>query len=260
VLKCVVNVSEGRNQAILNALAQSCAGDLLDIHSDPDHNRSVFTLIGVDAPRALARAAAARLNINDHIGVHPRIGVVDVVPFVPLIDSTIREAHIARDEFVTWAVTDLEIPCFIYGTERTLPDIRKTAWTTLMPDAGPRLPHPTAGAMCVGVREPLVAYNLWLEDVDLVTTRRIASSVRTAEIRALGLQIGAFTQVSVNLIQPMIMGPNDVYDAVSQYAAVHHAELVGLLPAAVLANIPRARWEDLDLSVEQTIEWRLANR
>ena len=260
MLECVINVSEGRNQAILDALAQSCAGDLLDIHSDPDHNRSVFTLVGVDAPRALTRAAVTALNINDHAGVHPRIGVVDVVPFVPLVDSTMHDAHVARNEFVTWAATELEIPCFLYGTERTLPDIRKTAWTSLMPDAGPLVPHSTAGAICVGVREPLVAYNLWLKDVDLVTTRHIASSVRTAEIRALGLQIGAFTQVSVNLIQPMNTGPDDVYDAVSQYAAIHHAELVGLLPASVLATVPRAQWEDLDLSVEQTIEWRLTNR
>jgi glutamate formiminotransferase len=260
VLECVINVSEGRNQAILNALAQSCASDLLDIHSDPDHNRSVFTLVGVDAPRALARAAVAALNINDHAGVHPRIGVVDVVPFVPLIDSTMHDARVARDEFITWATTELEVPCFLYGTERTLPDIRKTAWTTLLPDAGLHSPHSTAGAMCVGIREPLVAYNLWLEDVDLATTRRIASAVRTAEIRTLGLQVGAFTQVSVNLIQPMISGPNDIYDAVSQHVTVHHAELVGLLPASVLSAIPRARWEDLDLSVEQTIEWRLTNR
>ena len=260
MLECVINISEGRNHAIIDALAQSCAGDLLDIHSDPDHNRSVFTMVGVDAPRALARAAVSALSLSDHSGVHPRIGVVDVVPFVPLVDSTMHDARIARDDFATWAAAELGVPCFLYGTERTLPDIRKTGWTSLMPDVGPHVPHLTAGAMCVGVREPLVAYNLWLENIDLETTRRIASSVRTTSIRTLGLQIGAFTQVSVNLIQPMIAGPNDVYEAVSQYATVHHAELVGLIPASVLAVIPRTRWEDLDLSVEQTIEWRVTNR
>ena len=260
MLECVINVSEGRNHAILESLAQSCAGDLLDIHSDPDHNRSVFTMVGVDAPRALARAAVSALSLNDHSGVHPRIGVVDVVPFVPLVNSTMHDARIARDEFATWAASELDVPCFLYGAERTLPDIRKEAWTSLMPDVGSHAPHPTAGAMCVGVREPLVAYNLWLEDVDLATTRRIAAAVRTANIRTLGLQVGTFTQVSVNLIQPMISGPNDVFSAVSQHATVHHAELVGLLPASVLATIPRDRWEDLDLSVEQTIEWRLTNR
>jgi glutamate formiminotransferase len=260
VLECVINISEGRNHAIIDSLAQSCAGDLLDIHSDPDHNRSVFTLVGVEAPRALARAAVATLSLGDHSGVHPRIGVVDVVPFVPLVDSTMHDAQKARDEFAAWATEELHVPSFLYGTERTLPDIRKNAWTSLFPEVGSKVPHATAGAMCVGVREPLVAYNLWLENVDLETTRRIASVVRTASIRTLGLQVGAFTQVSVNLIQPMISGPNDVYEAVSQHVKVHHAELVGLLPASVLATIPRARWEDLDLSVERTIEWRVTNR
>ncbi len=260
MLECVINISEGRDQAIIDSLAQSCARDLLDIHSDPDHNRSVFTMVGVDAPRALARAAVSALSLSDHSGVHPRIGVVDVVPFVPLVDSTMHDAQKARDEFAAWAAEELHVPSFLYGSERTLPDIRKNAWTSLMPDVGLHVPHPTAGAMCVGVREPLVAYNLWLEDVDLATTRRIATAVRTANIRTLGLQVGAFTQVSVNLIQPMISGPNDVYEAVSQHMKVHHAELVGLLPASVLAVIPRTRWEDLDLSVEQTIEWRVTNR
>ncbi len=260
MLECVINISEGRNYAVIDSLAQSCAGDLLDIHSDPDHNRSVFTMVGVHAPRSLTRAAVSALNVNDHSGVHPRIGVVDVVPFVPLIESTMHDARLARDEFTAWASAELDVPCFLYGTERTLPDIRKTAWTSLMPDVGSHVPHPTAGAICVGARDPLVAYNLWLKDVDLATTRRIASAVRTANIRTLGLQIGTFTQVSVNLIQPMISGPNDVFTAVSQHATVHHAELVGLLPASVLATIPRTRWEDLNLSVEQTIEWRLTNR
>lgn len=217
-------------------------------------------MVGVDAPRALARAAVSASSLNDHSGVHPRIGVVDVVPFVPLVDSTMNDARIARDEFAAWAASELDVPCFLYGRERTLPDIRKTAWTSLVPDVGSDVPHPTAGAMCVGAREPLVAYNLWLEDVDLATTRRIAASVRTANIRTIGLQVGTFTQVSVNLIQPMISGPNDVFSAVSQHTTVHHAELVGLLPASVLATIPQTRWEDLDLSVEQTIEWRLSNR
>ncbi len=260
MLECVINVSEGRNTAILDALAQSCAGDLLDVHSDSDHNRSVFTMVGIDAPRALARAAFSALSLSAHSGVHPRIGVVDVVPFVPLVNSTMHDAQKARDEFAAWAAEELNVPSFLYGTERTLPDIRRNAWTSLLPDVGPHVPHPAAGAMCVGVREPLVAYNLWLEAVDLAATRRIASAVRTASIRTLGLQVGAFTQVSVNLIQPMIAGPSEVFDAVAQHAAVHHAELVGLLPASVLATISRDRWEDLDLSVEQTIEWRLTNR
>jgi glutamate formiminotransferase / 5-formyltetrahydrofolate cyclo-ligase len=259
VLECVINISEGRDPDVIAALSAGLAGDLLDVHSDPDHNRSVFTLIGEIAPRTLTSTAVQLLDVNSHDGVHPRLGVVDVVPFVPLEGSTFDDAVRARHDFATWATTFLQIPIFLYGPERTLPYVRKHAWKDLQPDVGPLAPHDTAGALCVGVRPPLVAYNLWLENIDLAQTRNIASAVRSPDIRTLGLQVGDYTQVSVNLINPMNSGPSDIYDAVAQRATIHHAELVGLLPAAVLANIPRHRWEALDVSQEQTIEWRLRN-
>mgnify|MGYP000671952334 CR=1 FL=1 len=241
MLECVINISEGRNHAIIDSLAQSCAGGLLDIHSDPDHNRSVFTLVGVEAPRALARAAVAAICLSDHSGVHPRIGVVDVVPFVPLVESTMHDAQKARDEFAAWAAEELHVPSFLYGTERTLPDIRKNAWASLFPEVGLNVPHPTAGAMCVGMREPLVAYNLWLEDVDLEKTRRIASAVRTASIRTLGLQVGTFTQVSVNLIQPILL-----------------RLLQGTRHLALLRT-PLLRTEVVGLNQQQVSGWRLVH-
>jgi glutamate formiminotransferase len=259
VLECVINISEGRDPGVIAALSDGLGDNLLDVHSDPDHNRSVFTLIGEEAPRTLTSTAVQLLNMTEHDGVHPRLGVVDVVPFVPLEGSTIEDALRARQDFATWATTSLHIPIFLYGQERTLPFVRAHAWKDLQPDIGPLAPHHTAGAMCVGVRPPLVAYNLWLENVDLVQTKNIASAVRSADIRTLGLQIGAYTQVSINLINPMNAGPLDAYDAVAQHAPIHHAELVGLLPTAVLAIIPRDRWEALDVSMEQTIEWRLRN-
>ncbi len=259
MLECVINISEGRDPGIIAALSDGLGDNLLDVHSDPDHNRSVFTLIGEEAPRTLTSTAVQLLDMTQHDGVHPRLGVVDVVPFVPLEGSIIDDALRARHDFATWATTSLQVPIFFYGPERTLPHVRAHAWKDLQPDIGPLTPHHTAGAMCVGVRPPLVAYNLWLENVDLVKTRNIASAVRSADIRTLGLQVGAYTQVSINLINPMNAGPLDAYDAVARHAPIHHAELVGLLPAAVLANIPRDRWEALDVSKEQTIEWRLRN-
>ena len=259
MLECVINISEGRDPGIIAALSDGLGDNLLDLHSDPDHNRSVFTLIGEEAPQTLTSTAVQILEITQHAGVHPRLGVVDVVPFVPLEGSTIEDALRARQDFATWATTSLHIPIFFYGQERTLPYVRAHAWKDLQPDIGPLAPHHTAGAMCVGMRPPLVAYNLWLEKVDLVQTKNIASAVRSADTRTLGLQVGAYTQVSINLINPMKAGPLDAYDAVAQHAPIHHAELVGLLPAAVLANIPRHRWEALDVSKEQTIEWRLRN-
>jgi glutamate formiminotransferase len=166
----------------------------------------------------------------------------------------------ARNNFAQWAADVLKVPCFLYGPEQTLPFIRKHAWRDVFPDYGPRTAHPTAGAICVGARDPLIAYNVWLRDIDLAQTKNIAARIRRNELRTLGLRVGNVTQVSMNLIQPDFVGPMQAYDAVAQQVKIDHAELVGLLPAAVLAEIPRDRWEQLDLSVEKTIEWRLANR
>lgn len=260
MLECVINVSEGRNIAVLTDLATTVSHQLLDVHTDSEHHRSVFTLVGDDAAQSLTQLAVHSLSLENHHGVHPRFGVVDVVPFVPLIGSTMADALVARNEFAQWAADVLEVPCFLYGPEQTLPHIRKYAWREVLPDSGPRTPHPTAGAICVGAREPLIAYNVWLRDIDLAQTKNIAAHIRTNELRTLGLQVGEFTQVSMNLIKPDFVGPMQAYDAVAELVKIDHAELVGLLPAAVLAEIPRDRWEQLDLSMEKTIEWRLANR
>lgn len=258
MLECIVNVSEGKDSVRLAALAAPLGGDLLDVHTDADHHRSVFTMVGTRAPRILARAAVASLDIGSHAGVHPRVGVVDVVPFVALEPSTFADALAARDDFARFAADELGVPCFLYGPERTLPDVRRRAFRDLPPDIGPPTPHPTAGAMCVGAREALVAYNVWLADAPLEVARTIAREIRSAEVRALGLQVGRFTQVSMNLVDPLRVGPEAVYDFVADRAAVERAELVGLVPSRVLAAIPRARWELLDLSAERTIESRVA--
>ena len=125
MLECVVNISEGRNRDVLRQLAQACADELLDMHIDPDHNRSVFTLLGIDAPRRLARQAVELLQLETHQGVHPRLGVVDVVPFVPLDGSTMDDAIAERDAFAQWVSSELSVPCFLYGSERSLPDVRR---------------------------------------------------------------------------------------------------------------------------------------
>ena len=257
-----MNVSEGRRAGILEVLAAAVAGCLLDVHSDPHHNRSVFTLGGdgvEDAARALAAEAVARLDLREHEGVHPRIGVVDVVPFVPLGATPLSDAVAARDRFAAWAGATLGVPCFLYGPNRSLPDVRRGAFREVASDTGPAEPHPSAGGCAVGAREVLVAYNVWLAEPDVVSARAIAAAVRGPGIRALGLQVGDRVQVSMNLIAPHELGPAEAYDAVASRAAVQGAELVGLLPEAVLAAVPRPRWAELDLSDERTIEARLAS-
>lgn len=265
MLECVVNVSEGRDTDLLSSLSGAAGPELLDVHTDPDHNRSVFTLVGTDAPRRLAMAAVSALDISRHEGVHPRLGVVDVVPFVPLAGSTMADALAARDEFARWAADELGVPCFLYGPDRTLPEVRRRAWRDLAPDVTPvgnDAPHPTAGAMCVGARNILVAWNVWL-DADLDTAREIARRVRTGSIRTLGLQTGRYVQVSINLVDPLAHGPAEAWDAVAVEAqslgtVVMRSELVGLVPRAVLDATEESRWEELDLSIDRTIEARLA--
>ena len=259
-----MNISEGRDTALLAELDDACGGDLLDRHTDPHHHRSVFTLVGEEAPRRLASAAVARLDLSTHEGVHPRLGVVDVVPFVPLAGSSMDEALAARDAFAGWAVAELGVPCFLYGPERSLPEVRRRAWRDLAPDMTPDRrpdgPHPTAGSTCVGARDVLVAYNVWLAAADVALARAIAAEVRGPAIRALGLAVGDRVQVSMNLIRPDEVGPTQAYDLVAARAPVAGAELVGLLPGRVLDAIPPRRWSELDVATSRTLEARLARR
>ncbi|MEA2826516.1 MAG: glutamate formiminotransferase / 5-formyltetrahydrofolate cyclo-ligase [Actinomycetota bacterium] len=263
MLECVVNVSEGRDGAVLSAIAAAGGRCLLDLHSDAHHHRAVLTLAGdgvEDAARAVTAAAVARLDLRTHQGVHPRLGVVDVVPFVPLAGSGLDEALAARDRFLAWAAAELDLPGFAYGPERSLPEVRRTAFAGLAPTAGPPVPHATAGAVCVGARPVLVAYNVWLAGATGVDEARgVAAAVRRPGlVRALGLDVGGRAQVSMNLVEPLKVGPADAFDAVGALVAVDGAELVGLVPAAVLDAVPRRRWAELDLGPSRTIEGRLA--
>ena len=260
MLECVVNVSEGRDLGLLARLDDVCGADLLDRHTDGHHHRSVFTLVGTDAPRQLARAAVAHLDLRLHQGVHPRLGVVDVVPFVPLEGSSMADAVAARDAFSAWCAAELGVPCFRYGPERSLPDVRRGAWHGLGPDDGPAVPHPSAGATCVGARPVLVAYNVWLAEPDLKLARRVAAAVRGPALRTLGLLVGERVQVSMNLVAPDELGPAKAFDLVAAHAAVAGAELVGLLPRRVLGRVSPDRWPELDLGDDRTIEARLDAR
>jgi glutamate formiminotransferase len=262
VLECVVNVSEGERADVIRTIAEAAGRCLLDVHSDADHGRSVLTLAGPGveaAARAVTAAAVERLDLHAHHGVHPRFGVVDVVPFVPLAGSTMEAAVAARDAFAAWAAAELDLPCFLYGLDCALPEVRRGAFVTLAPDLGPEDPHPTAGGCAVGARNPLVAYNLWLQPpADVALAKRIAADLRGPAVRTLALGFDSHVQVSCNLIEPAAVGPGAVFDAVAERAAVARGELVGLVPTSVLDAEDPARWALLDLDPSRTIEARLA--
>jgi glutamate formiminotransferase len=171
---------------------------------------------------------------------------------------------VLRDDFARWLGTQLAVPAFVYGPlpdggVGTLPDLRRRAFRSLSPDAGPDRPHATAGACAVGARRVLVAYNVWVSS--LAVARRVAPAVRGPSVRALGLAVGDRAQVSCNLIDPLTVGPEQLYDAVVALAApdgeVLGAELVGLLPRAVLGGIAPARWAELGVDEGRTVEARL---
>ncbi len=263
MLECVVNLSEGRNRAVVDRAAGSAEAAgcrVLDVHVDAWHHRCVLTLAdpclerGV---RAVAEQAVASIDLSAHRGAHPRLGALDVVPFVPLGTSTLEDAISARDSFARWAAGTLGIPCFVYGPERTLPELRRQAFSTLAPVAGPSRPHPTAGATAVGARGPLVAYNLWLDDTDLAEARAIASALRSPAVMALAFDLGGRTQLSFNLVDPARVGPDVVFDVVAQRRPISKPELVGLIPEAALLRIPPKRWPELGLEGSQTIEARI---
>jgi glutamate formiminotransferase len=280
--ECVINISEGRDGAVIDTVARAGGVGLLDLHRDADHHRSVLTLGGpLDeievAARSVAEAAVAAVDLRSHTGVHPRLGAIDVVPFVPLDTGSAggegwSRALAARDRFAEWAGSTLALPCFLYGPERSLPEIRRRAFDSLAPDRGPSRPHPTAGACAVGVRPALVAYNVWITDgregqpsTALSVARQLAASLRSAEVRTLGLLMPDGAQVSCNLIDPATTSIADLYDAVATGAAaqgcsVTRAELVGLLPEVALHSAPPTRWSQLDLAEDRTIEYRMALR
>lgn len=260
MLECVVNVSEGRDPTVLAALDAACGVDLLDRHTDRDHHRSVFTVVGEQAPRALAAAAVERIDLRAHAGVHPRIGVVDVVPFVPLGEASLADAVAARDRFAAWAAGELGVPCYRYGPERSLPEVRRAVREGAPPDVPATHPRAGAGACAVGARPVLVAYNVWLAEPDRERAEAAAAAVRGPGLRALGLAVGERVQVSMNLVDPAVVGPAEAYDRVAAEVAVAGAELVGLVPEGVLRAVPEARWAELDLAPERTIEARLARR
>ncbi len=271
IIECVPNLSEGRRPEVMSALAAAAKVDgvaLLDVSSDPDHNRIVLTMAGDDpalqtAVSALIEAAVSTIDLTAHTGVHPRMGAVDVVPFVPL-RGTSMEACVTLARKVAQEIAErCSIPSFLYGEAATTPErhrlerIRQASCAQRggmiaapdgAPDFGPLTPHPTAGVAAIGARPLLVAYNVELASGGLEAARAIASAVRERDgglpgVKALGLMLAgrAVPQVSMNLVDLDRTSIRDAYDTVVREAErlgteVSVSEIVGLAPRKVLAQ------------------------
>lgn len=266
----VPNVSEGRDDGRIGELADAFARgiELLDTHSDPDHNRSVFTVAGTpgslaQALGAGAAAAVEAIDMGSHEGAHPCIGALDVCPVVWLRDED-REAARAEALAVAERIgADLDIPVFLYGDLASDPERSERAFFRrgglaeltermktgeLTSDHGPGAPHPTAGATLVTARPPLVAFNVALDTDDVEVARAIADRLREdggglAGVRAIGLATGDRAQVSTNIHDSVAVPLSHVAERIRDLAAEHgarpvDAELVGLAPQAALEEFP----------------------
>lgn len=293
LLESIPNVSEGTRLDVLDVLAAAAAAapaaSLLDRTADPSHNRSVFTIAGTregvrHAVLALAEVAVAQIDLRAHRGVHPRLGAIDVVPFVPLHGATMADA-VALAHQVGRAIAERhDVPVYLYEEAATAPGRRrlenvrrgqfeglagKMARPEWMPDFGPPRPHPTAGATAVGARMALVAFNVNLATDRLDTAMAIARRVRESSgglphVKALGLMVKDRTaQVSMNLTNYERTPVHEAFEAVKREAArlgttVLGSELIGLIPAAALAGTSFAELQLPPGAASQVLETRLA--
>lgn len=292
-VECVPNISEGRRLDIVEAMATSVREargvHLLDQTSDPDHNRSVLTLAGAPtsltaAVLALFDAAIAAIDLRTHRGVHPRVGAVDVVPFVPVGNVTMTTCvELARDTAAEVA-RRFEIPVYLYEEaavsheRRNLADIRRGQFEGLTeklqspgwaPDFGPRRPHPTAGATIIGARRPLVAFNVNLDTDQLDVAVAIARAVRHRDgglpfVKAMGVPLvgRGLVQVSMNLTNVDVTPPHLAFEAVQAEARrrgvrVHGSELIGLMPASAVAAAAAAHLQLSAFGPAQVLETRV---
>ena len=266
-LLAVPNVSEGRDPAALEAIGAAFVGGgarLLDVHSDPDHHRSVFTLAGAPGQLAAAvlagaREAIARIDVAAHAGVHPRVGALDVAPIVHLNDATRGAACAEALVLGDLLGRELDLPVLLYGAlagGRTRAELRRDGpeglgerlrGGELHTDFGPAERHPAGGVALVGARPPLAAFNLELAaPATLGDAKWIAARIREdgpeglAGVRALGVELAArgAAQVSTNVEDPTATPLAAVVEAVQAHAPVAAAELVGLAPAAAFEGFP----------------------
>jgi glutamate formiminotransferase/formiminotetrahydrofolate cyclodeaminase len=260
LVECVPNFSEGRDTATIEALRSAVTGvsgvQLLDVQSDPAHNRSVFTFVGnpeavVDAAFAAMRVAAERIDLTQHSGEHPRMGATDVVPFVPITAATMDDCVALARRLGERVGNELQIPVFLYARAATraervlLPEVRKGEFEgmrgrALEPDYGPTRVHATAGATAIGARPFLVAFNVYLDTQEIAVAKEIAKQIRTSSgglpgVQASGFIVDGLAQVSMNLLDIDITSPAVVFNAIKaraekQGVGVQYSEIVGLIP------------------------------
>ncbi len=294
LIECVPNFSEGRDESSIDALVSvidSVPGSaVLHRTSDADHNRSVITFAGttesvVESAVRAARVAAERIDLNRHTGVHPRLGALDVLPFVPLAGATLAQCAEIAHEAGQRIWQELRIPVYFYeaaalhASRVKLEDVRRGEFEALRrrgeeavnkrPDLGGPALHPTAGAVIAGARKLLIAFNVVLKSTNIVIAKSIARRIRASSggfpgVKALGLplQSRGLVQVSMNLTDLEQTPPRIVYAEIARLAAeanveIEESELIGLIPRKALENTSPEELRLKDFDEERILENRL---
>ncbi len=292
ILECVPNISEGRDPDRISSITEEIKKHpkvkLLDVSSDKDHNRSVFTFLGEpqdvkEAALSFSSKAIELIDMRSHRGGHPRMGAVDVVPFIPIQGIEMKEAVDAAREFGK-ELGERGISVFFYEEaalspeRKELPYIRKGEYEGLeeklrdprwIPDEGPAAFNPKSGATVVGARFPLVAYNVNLKTRDLNLAKEIAKKVRFKDggfpqVRAMGINLEekGLVQVSMNLTNYQVTDMPAVYEFIKEEAdqrgvEVEDSEIIGLVPLTVLEGVVRHYMRCTQFSIRQVIEQRI---
>jgi glutamate formiminotransferase len=292
VLEAVPNFSEGRDIAKVRALVDTIAAwgvEVLDWSADPDHHRCVVTYIGdpelvVRASIAAAEFARDHIDLREHTGIHPRVGALDVLPFVPLNGLPMADAVVAAERAAK-AIAELGVPVFLYGEAsdpvgRGLAELRRGGFERMAggfpDDRRPDAPvaashaHPTAGVTCVGARQSLLAWNVFLRGITLGQARDIASEIRERDggfvgLRALGLHLAEQdrVQISMNLEDPDGTSPLSVFSTIEQAARARGGEVVetqviGMMPDALVLPAVGDRLHILDLDSARFLSHRVS--
>ena len=295
IIECVPNVSEGRRPEVIEtfvtAIRRVPGVRVLDYTSDASHNRSVLTLAGEAAPLkaavlALFEQATTAIDLRAHKGAHPRLGAVDVVPFVPIEGVTIADCVALAHETAAVVAQRFGVPVFLYEeassdpARKNLEDIRRGEFEGLAakiakpewkPDYGPAAPHPSAGASVIGARMPLIAYNINLATDRLDVAKKIAAAIRQSSggfrfVKAMGITLDdrKIVQVSMNLTNHEKTPMYRVFEVVKREAArygvsVLESEIVGLVPAAALVATAEYFLQLQGFRGDQVLETRLAS-
>ncbi|HEU5162794.1 MAG TPA: glutamate formimidoyltransferase [Thermoanaerobaculia bacterium] len=293
VIECIPNVSEGRRAEVVDRLAEAIRSApgvrLLDYSSDPSHNRSVLTFVGdvagvKAATLALFEQALGAIDLRTHRGEHPRLGAVDVVPFVPIEGVTMQECVALAKEVAAAVAARFNLPVFLYEDasdnplRKNLEDIRRGEFEGLAakmaapewaPDFGPAVPHASAGASVIGARMPLIAYNINLNTDRLDVAKKIAAAIRHSSggmryVKAAGfmLEDRRIAQVSMNLTNYQKTPIFRVFEIVKREAerygvSILESEIVGLVPSAALLSAAEYYLQIEGFSAEQILENKL---